>query len=141
MSATVNQDLYVSQNDMARLRTLIQRFRGLADRDTSYLDALEARLDNAQPVRPRDVPSDVVTMNTRVCLRDPETGLQLTYTVVFPEDADPAQDKISVLAPLGAALFGAHVGDRINWSTPNGERQMVVESILYQPEAMGHYDL
>lgn len=141
MGAAVNPELYVSQTDLVRLRGLTRRFRALADRDTGYLDALEARLENAHPVLPQNVPANVVTMNTRVRLRDPESGKEFTYTVVYPEEADRVQNGLSVLAPLGAALLGAHELDSVSWTTPSGERHMVIEAILYQPEAVGHYDV
>lgn len=139
MAIIANQSLYLSRADVARLERLIASARD--QRDLAYLDGLEARLEQAQSIAAREVPPDVVTMNSRVRLHEPRTGARPEYTLVFPEAADAARLRISVLAPLGAALLGAREGDRVQWETPGGEREMVVESILYQPEAAGRYDL
>ncbi len=80
-------------------------------------------------------------MNSTVRLKDLDTEKEMIYTVVFPSDADVAQNKISVLAPIGTALIGYRVGDIITWKVPAGLRKLRVEEIIYQPEAAGHYDL
>lgn len=142
MSSPVTvETLYISKTDAVRLERLIASARARGDRDLSYLGPLKARLDHAKSVLPREVPSYVVTMNTRVQLLDVATGVPLVFTLVFPEEADPSKDKISVLAPLGAALLGACQGDVIRWKTPGGVRETKIEAILYQPEAAGRYDL
>jgi regulator of nucleoside diphosphate kinase len=141
MASIANQTLYMSRGDLARLERLIASVRARDERDLAYLDSLEARLEQAQPVAAREVPPSVVTMNSRVRLYDPATGVRVEYTLVFPESADASQERLSVLAPLGAALLGAREGDRVRWETPAGEREMVLEAILYQPEAAGRYDL
>ena len=64
-----------------------------------------AELDRAVVVSPSEVPADVVTMNSRVRVRDGRRSW--TMTLVFPERADAEQDFISVLAPIGAAVLGA----------------------------------
>lgn len=138
---TVLHEIYVSGLDLARLQQLIGRARRESDMDADYLDRLEAKLERAERVESRAVPSDVVTMNSRVRLRDDASGETHIYALVFPENADAAQDKISVLAPAGAALLGAREQDTISWPVPTGEKQMRVEKILYQPEAAGDYHL
>lgn len=141
METIIKQDLYISRVDLSRLDALILRARRSADRDSEYLDNLEARLDVARSMSPADVPHDIVTMNTRVRLWHREQDAHVVYTLVFPENADANENKISVLAPLGAALLGARENDTIVWRTPEGEQRMTVEAILYQPESAGHYHL
>lgn len=141
MESIVKQTVYLSRADIGRLERLIASARSRDERDLAYLDSLEARLEQAQSIAAREVPPSVVTMNTRVRLHDPRTGERAEYTLVFPDAADASQYRISVLAPLGAALLGAEEGDTVRWETPGGERELVVEGIVYQPEAAGHYDL
>jgi len=87
------------------------------------------------------VPPDVITMNSRVRLYDLDADEELIFTLVFPEDADPAENKISVLAPIGMAMLGYRVGDTFEWEVPAGISRLRVLEILYQPEAAGDYDL
>ena len=96
---------------------------------------LEEELDRARIVSAGRVPADVVTMNSRVRMTDLGTGKEMTYTLVFPREADFSQGKISVLAPIGTAILGYRAGDVIEWNVPGGRRKFRVEEILHQPEA------
>jgi regulator of nucleoside diphosphate kinase len=83
----------------------------------------------------------VVTMNSRVRLIDMETREKETYLLVYPDEADINEGKLSVLAPLGTAMLGARVGQIIEVRAPVGLRRLKVDRILYQPEAAGDYHL
>ena len=76
-------------------------------------------------------------MNSTVVLRDMDTKEKETYTLVFPDSADIAHDRLSVLAPVGTAILGQHVGDIIRWRVPQGLRRLKVETVVYQPEREG----
>jgi regulator of nucleoside diphosphate kinase len=65
----------------------------------------------------------------------------MTCTLVFPDDADIDQNRISVLAPIGTAMLGYSVGDAFEWQVPAGLTRFKVKEILYQPEASGDYHL
>ena len=136
-----NRTIHVTQHDMERLRALISsassgRGGGGDDRDRPYLATLARELDQAVVVGPDEVPADVVTMNSRARLRDGRRTW--TMTLVFPEDANPEEGAISVLAPLGAALLGCRVGQTVTFRVPGGaERACDILSVLYQPEAAG----
>lgn len=80
-------------------------------------------------------------MNSRVRLKDVETGEEKIYTLVFPSDAAIEANKISILAPIGTAILGYKAGDLIEWPIPAGVKTFRIEAVLYQPEAAGRYDL
>jgi regulator of nucleoside diphosphate kinase len=137
-----NRTVHVTQHDMERLRALIASTNGGRgdDRDRPYLATLATELDQAVVVGPDEVPPDVVTMNSRARLRDGRRTWIMT--LVFPEDADPEEGAISVLAPLGAALLGCRVGQTVRFRVPGGtERACEILSVLYQPEAAGDLHL
>jgi regulator of nucleoside diphosphate kinase len=98
-------------------------------------------LDHAKIVSSSDIPKDVITMNSQVCLVDQSTQKEEVFTLVFPQDADISQGRISVLAPIGTAMLGYRVGQVFQWKVPVGERTLKVKEILYQPEAAGDYHL
>jgi regulator of nucleoside diphosphate kinase len=133
--------IYITQYDMVRLKSLINEAKHLDRRENEYLESLEAELARSRLVAPTEVPPDVVTMNSKVCLVDLDTQEEMVYTLVFPQDADIAQSKISVLAPIGTAMLGYRVGDVFTWKVPDGVRRLKVERVLYQPEASGDYHL
>ncbi len=133
--------IYITEFDMKRLRELIAEAKRLDRRGNEYLESLEAELSRGKVVAPKDVPPDVVTMNSRVGLVDLDTEEEMVYTLVFPHEADITQSKISVLAPIGTAILGYRVGDTLTWQVPDGMRRLRVKQILYQPEAAGDYQL
>ncbi len=135
------RDIYITKFDLARLKELLQVGISFKERDRDYLESLQNELDRAHVVDPTAIPHNVVTMNSRVRLKDMETGEEKIYTLVFPSDADIARNRISILAPIGTAILGYRAGDTLDWLVPAGKRKFRIQEILYQPEAAGHYDL
>lgn len=133
--------IYITEYDVERLRHLITEAKRLVPRGNEYLESLQAELDRGQLVAPTEVPPDVITMNSKVCLVDLDTNEEIVYTLVFPQDADIDQSKISILAPIGTAMLGYRVSDVFTWQVPEGVRRLKVKQILYQPEAAGDYHL
>ena len=125
----------VTENDMAALEALIIHGRVSLRRDMYHLEDLGQELERAEVVADGEVPPDVVTMNSTARVRDLTTGATAVYTVVFPADADVASNRISVLAPVGTALIGYRRGDEVEWRTPGGARRLLIEEVLFQPEA------
>ena len=78
-------------------------------------------------------------MNTRALLHLDHEDIELT--LVYPEDADLAKNKMSVLSPIGTAILGYKAGDIVEWEVPSGITQIHIKGILYQPEASGDYHL
>ena len=88
-------------------------------------------------MQPDQIPSDVITINSTARLVDQDTHEEMLYTLVFPEESDLSQGKISILAPIGTAMLVYKVGDTFERDTPGGTRIIHVKEILYQPEASG----
>jgi regulator of nucleoside diphosphate kinase len=107
--------------------------------DRDDVSGLVGELQRAVVVPASEIPPDVITMNSRARLLDLDQLTTLELTVVYPEDADFAEGRISVVAPIGAAMLGYRVGDEIEWVVPSGPRRLRVEAILYQPEAAGDF--
>jgi regulator of nucleoside diphosphate kinase len=128
-------NILITEQDMEDLRHILDPARRPLSKDPQLLETLEQELDRAQIVSPSQVPEDLVTMNSQVRLKDLDTGIDATYILVFPRNADFAQGRISVLAPIGTAILGYRVGDVIKWQVPAGKRRFRVEEVLYQPEA------
>lgn len=133
--------IYITEYDIVRLRNLLEDAKATGYRGRDDLKELEAELNRGTVVAPQEVPGDVITMNSKARLIDLDTGEEMIYTLVFPDDADIDQNKISVLAPIGTAMLGYRVGDTFEWQVPEGLRRLSVEEILYQPEAAGDYHL
>jgi regulator of nucleoside diphosphate kinase len=134
--------IYITEADLNRLQKLIGVMRAPGnDKSQEYLDRLEEELDRAEIVKPQNIPKDVITMRSRVRLRDVDSGNEMVYSLVFPNEAELGQGKISVLAPIGTAMIGYKAEAIIEWEVPAGLRRLRVEEVLYQPEAAGDYYL
>ncbi len=131
----------LTKADRSRLEDMTQSLRKQWGPYGGYVSELEQRMQRANVVPVPGVSSDVVTMNSRVRVRDLQTGKVEMFTLVYQSDSDGADGAVSVLTPLGSALLGARVGDVIDWTFRHGARRLEIERVLYQPEAAGDFDL
>ncbi|ANA39634.1 MULTISPECIES: nucleoside diphosphate kinase regulator [Geobacter] len=133
------RSIYITEFDLTRLEELLDKIDTESSRDSRHLQELEDELLRAEVVDPRQIPADVVTMNSRIALKDLATGEEMVYELVFPSDARLEENRISILAPVGTALLGYRAGDTISWKVPGGTRKIKITKILYQPEAAGDF--
>ncbi len=132
-------EISVSAQDVERLTCLLDT---LSEGQRAAVWGLEAELSRAHVLAPARIPDNVVTMNSRVVYEDVESGAAREAVLVYPDEADAACGRISVLAPLGSALLGLRVGQAIDWPLGRGQhRRIRVLSLLYQPEAAGDFHL
>jgi regulator of nucleoside diphosphate kinase len=133
--------IFITTHDYERLKQMINCFKNIWIKDQNSLEKLQSELDRANIVPSLLVGHDVVTMNSRVKLKDIDTQETMEYEVVFPQEANLERNKLSILAPVGTALLGYRIGDKIRWEVPAGVRTLEIVQILYQPEAAGEHDL
>ena len=129
--------IVLTEADQERLQSLLDSEFARVISPVEYLEDLRVELRVAEVVPPNRVPRSVVTMNSTVTLRDLDTNERETYTLVYPEHADIANDRLSVLAPVGTAILGQRVGDEVTWRVPAGRRRLRVQRVLFQPEREG----
>ena len=128
--------------DFERLKELIAVARGFGDSEEAcHLDELDRELSAGRLVDSKDVPKDVVTMNSRIRLKNMKTGRKQVVALVFPVDQEKSPDNISVLDPLGTAMFGSRIGSTLEVGMKDSTANYLVEEILYQPESAGDYHL
>ena len=138
----INASLCITRNDYSRLRALIVDLERHARSMQAGAETLEEILDSARVVQPEQVPGSIVTMNSTVEFVDVRTGDRETVTVVYPEEANVSEGRISVLSPVGTALLGLPQGKDAELPLPHGRtRRIRIEAVLYQPEAEGNYAL
>ena len=133
--------IYITEFDLHRLEELLEVAGAFTYRGRSDLKELEEEVSRAHVVDSRKVPPTVITMNSRVKLRDLDTGEEMVFTLVFPREADIDGGRLSVISPVSTAILGYTEGDTIEWKVPSGRRRIKIEKVLYQPEAAGDYHL
>jgi regulator of nucleoside diphosphate kinase len=127
-----NNTIYMTKADAQHLQELLDNESERASNqfEENNLRELETGLNQSTLVDPDDVPRDIITMNSVVALLDLETEEEMICKLVFPDDADIDQNKISVLAPVGTAMLGRGVGDTFEWQVPAGLSRFEVKEIL-----------
>lgn len=135
-----NRGIVVSAADEVRLRQGINMLVGESNTEQwESVRRLEEALLHAERKERSEIPEDVVTMNSMVLLRDMTCATEKVFTLVYPSCDGLEDDMVSVLAPLGTALLGAHTGDEVEYEDGNGSPHKVsVLDVVYQPEAAGH---
>ncbi|MFO7839736.1 MAG: nucleoside diphosphate kinase regulator, partial [Desulfosalsimonadaceae bacterium] len=118
--------IYITSFDLMRLEDVLAVANEVNYRDRKDLEALDNELANAKVLDPKDVPQDVVTMNSKVELVHLDTGETREYTLVFPREADIDQGKLSIISPIGTAIIGYSEGDEIEWQVPAGARRIKI---------------
>jgi len=140
-SSSEKRIIYITEADKAKLEKLLTEEMLKANKGFGHLEGLTKELMKAKVVDSANVPSNVITMNSKVLLKHLDSGKSEEYVLVFPKQASEKINKVSVLSPIGTAMIGCRAGDVFGVKTRDGERQMMVEQILYQPEAAGDYHL
>jgi regulator of nucleoside diphosphate kinase len=113
--------IQVARSEMDRLRALIEQHS--EGRDAALAERLAAELDRAIVVD--ELPPGVVGPGARVRFEDRRTGTVRDAVLTYPTDADASAGRISVLAPIGAALLGLAAGDTIAWPLPDGREARI----------------
>lgn len=132
--------IIINKQDEERLNKLVTDILQLENNGKDHVRDLEKELEKAKVLEPKKIPGDVITMNTRVILEIGGDGEEEEYTLVYPDEADIVSNKISVMAPIGTAILGFREGDVVEWRVPEGNANIKIKKILYQPEAAGDWD-
>ncbi|EGQ8103282.1 nucleoside diphosphate kinase regulator [Vibrio parahaemolyticus] len=128
-----NNSIYISSLDMNRITALLDKMPNIA----VELVELEAELDRATVLEPEEMPSNVVTMNSTVEFKFAGEERTMTKTLVYPSELKSSDD-ISIFAPVGSALIGLSVGQKLDWPMPNKQVKTIeIVDITYQPERCG----
>jgi regulator of nucleoside diphosphate kinase len=109
--------IIISHEDFAKISDCIAAL-GLDPR--KHFDLLMRKLESAHLRPAHMLPSDVVTLEAAVRVREHESDDPFSVTVTLPEDMNVEEHRISVLSQLGTALLGERVGTTVAWKAPIG---------------------
>ena len=127
-------EILISREDCLRIEKAIAEQRSRhAGRDRDDLVRLEGELNRAKKVAVENLSADVVALDREVTMIDLEDNSEETYRLVLPDQADVSRLRISVLAPIGAALLGYREGDQVEWPVPGGLRRLRIKRVTRPP--------
>lgn len=130
----------VTINDFQRLTGYIE-FASLRTSMPNLALSLQNELLNSTLLPQENISANIITMNSRVLLKDVLTHRDAELTITYPQDVDVRERKVSVFSSIGVALIGKQVGDVVSWKTPVGLGEFEILKVTYQPEAVGNYSL
>jgi regulator of nucleoside diphosphate kinase len=130
------RQIIITEKDRVRLQEIVSDILLTEVDGVDHVRALDAEMQRAKVVPSGKVPSDVITMHSKVILSF-DGGDDEEYTLVYPDEANLAENKLSVLSPVGTAILGYRAGDLVNLEVPEGIVTICVKSVVYQPEAAG----
>lgn len=127
MNSKTTTELIISKIDYVNLTQLIERA------DSAAAEALDEEISRARIVATHDLPENAVSMNSIVTFSDIDSAEEKTIQLVYPQNADINQLKISILSPVGSALIGLLPGGTIKWPMPQGKfRRLKVIAVKQQ---------
>ncbi|MGX7875586.1 nucleoside diphosphate kinase regulator [Mesorhizobium sp. ORM6] len=126
--------ILISDTDHDRLTGLA---RALLDRAPETAEELLSEMDRAIVTNASAIPADVVRMGSTVTVRG-EGGDTQRIELVYPGEADIAENRISVLTPMGTALIGAAIGQAVCWSGRGGRKLSVTVEAVDTPAGGEH---
>jgi regulator of nucleoside diphosphate kinase len=138
---TDSKNIVMTTTDYARLRAVIAEHAAAKNGSAWQFELLERELNRTRLLPSNEIPPNVVTMNSTVRVRGGSRDAADTWTIVYPQDTDLDQGRISIFSPMAMAILGYRVGDEVSWEVPAGRRRYSIEEIVYQPEANGRFDL
>ena len=102
-----NSEYDEAKNDQAQLEDRIQ--------------LVEYQIKTAVVIDDSNREKGIVSLGSKVVLKDLEMGVEEEYFLVGTTEADPFANKISNESPVGAAILGKKAGNTVKVNTPNGE--------------------
>ncbi|GAB1444989.1 MAG: GreA/GreB family elongation factor [Cyclobacteriaceae bacterium] len=137
---TTAEKRIVTLIDYNRLMQLIEPLRVKREMPI-YMEKLLAKLQGAELVDQQEVSKNIITMNSKILLKNLINGRVAEITLTYPKDSNPMNSRISVLSDIGVSLLGNKKGEIVTWQTPVGQGEFCVEEVLYQPEASKEFQL
>lgn len=134
-------ELIMTNLDSSRIKQRILREKSNHQQLSNEVSILMHELKEAKIVEPSLMPPDVVTMNSIVKLSYENGAKTITIQLVYPEEANVNEQKISIFAPLAVALIGSKKGSILQWTINKKPIKLKIEEVVYQPEAAGDYHL
>ena len=134
------KEILITEANLKRIEDIIRYAGESNEHQKNNIERLSEDLERATVVDSKDIPPDVVTINSTLKIRDLDSGEEMVFTLVSPSNADLSQGRISLLAPVGASVVGYRSGDIVEWPVPGGLKRLKIEKVLYQPEAAGDLD-
>ena len=122
-----NKHLQVVDSEYHIISELIEPMHPSDNLISKCLMKLKNELAEAEQFTISTIPTSVVRLNSIVDIETPFGELKMQ--LVLPNNSNSVQKRISILTPMGSALYGYRTGDEVIWYFPNGEQQIKIINV------------
>lgn len=129
----MNNERVFSKYDSERILTLFENYQMHDESEKQILETFKQQILKSKPVDAKKIKENIVTINSRIVLRNIGTGLSEEYYLVFPDDSDLKNRKLSIFSKIGSQVLGNKVGTVIKENSDK-EKYYIIEDIIYKPE-------
>lgn len=121
-------NLILEKKEYVFLKRLLNVTGYYKDENTKVsLKKLSDELNSAIIYDHEEMPTDVIRLNSKVTV---QSGTwQTEFQLVIPTERNIAENKISILAPMGSAVMGYAEGDAVIWNFPNGTKELKITRV------------
>ena len=120
--------LLASESDMVATLAL-----QIEHRQPVVASMLLEEIERAELHAPATLPDTAVTIGSQIDFVDEATSQLRTVELVLPASANIAEGRISILTPMGAALYGLTAGQSIDWPNLDGQERRIRILRVRQP--------
>ncbi|TDE33063.1 nucleoside diphosphate kinase regulator [Antarcticimicrobium sediminis] len=124
--------IVINADDLTHIEALAE---GAMQRNPALADRLLSELGRARIVKAQKMPTTAIGIGSTASYIDGTTGQERRVTLVYPEQADIARNRISLMTPIGVALLGLSEGDSFYWDTRDNQRRMLTVTRVEQAAA------
>lgn len=123
------EKVVVEKKELEILKNLVSTIQN--EKSKTYRLSFEKLMDEIKKAIVLDsskMPLDVIRLNSFVTIKT-SSGMEKKFQVVTPEKRDLSQNKLSVMAPMGLALFGYAESDEVEWEFPSGLNTILITKV------------
>lgn len=130
----MNSERVFSRIDYEKMMNIFDTYSVQDETEKKLLEALKMQIMKSKPVDEKKIKENIVTVNSKIILRNIGNGTREEVHLVFPGDYDKKSKKISVLSGIGAQILGNKIGAVIR-ECSSSEKYYMIEDIIYRPES------
>lgn len=126
----INNQLVLRLDDYKLLTAYLNTWNGNTLVEQKSARELQAELKRAKLVDKDEFPADAVRLNSKVKIKAEGRDGIMELMLVMPDKADMKARKVSVVAPVGAALIGFRQGQQVSWQVPAGKKTFTILEVI-----------
>ncbi|GAB3218165.1 GreA/GreB family elongation factor [Algoriphagus aestuariicola] len=122
----------ISNTDYRAIYSLIQDLP--ASQRTKEMGQMQNEIESATKVPDGGLEAGIIRINSYFEVMDLDSGKTFQLRLVMPKMANLAEQKISILSPLGVALIGFGEGMLVDWVLPGGPKRLKILKVDNSPQ-------